>query len=255
MGTSSSHLSPSTPEWERVKRLYRKPNPEPGTVVSLITAALDDGTRAELSGPGVACCLRQLLQASATVAAEGLSALIQPDGTVPPLLAVSEAIRQRAERDVAREGFASRFSDLALNAVATAVFEAGAGGSPDIFHIPFSRTEQELASYCRDGRLHRLALTFVGHDLDHVFRYLVARDSSEFIGGAGLPTSAVASRFRDTISHYCRQSTAAVEAAVHEEALAAAVRAADGEALPFVQGVLTDLNSVSLQRLAAGGQA
>ena len=118
MGTSSSHRSPSTPEWERVKQLYREPNPDPREVASRITSALDATTRQEMAGPGVACCLTHLLQASRQVADLGLATLVPDTSAAPPLLAASEVIREQAERDIALHGFASRFSDLSPCGVA-----------------------------------------------------------------------------------------------------------------------------------------
>jgi hypothetical protein len=253
MGTSSSHRSPSTPEWERVKRLYREPNPDPRAVASLITSALDAGTRQEMSGPGVACCLRSLLQASARVNADGLVSILPPGGEAAPLLAASQVIRDMAEQDVARHGLASRFAELGLNALATAVFEAGAGDSPDLFQASLPTTEAALASYAREGRLHALALTFLGHDFDHLYRYFVTRDVTDFVGGPGLPTVAEASQLRDAVSRHCRESVAAVAAAVHEEALTAALREDDAPGLTLVQGVLADLTDRGLAQIAAAG--
>jgi hypothetical protein len=253
MGTSSSHRSPSTPEWERVKQLYREPNPDPREVASRITSALDATTRQEMAGPGVACCLSHLLQASRQVAEHGLAALVPAAPAAPPLLAVSEAIREQAERTIALNGYASRFSDLALNALATSVFEAGAGGSPELFSIGAPVVETGLAAFAREHRLHDLATTFVGHDFDHLYRYFVTRDTNEFVGGPGLPTVAEASQLRDAVAHYCRDSIRQLQAAVHEEALAAALQAPGDEGLTQMQQVLSDLTSRGLQRLAAGG--
>jgi len=253
MGTSSSHRSPSTPEWERVKQLYREPNPNPREVASRITSALDAETRQEMSGPGVACCLRSLLQASTRVGDGGLAALLPPGTEAPPLLAASEAVREQAEREIARRGLASRFADIALNALATTVFEAGAGPSAELFNVDLATAEAGLATYAREHGLHRLALTFVGHDFDHLYRYFVTRDVSEFVGGPGLPTVAEASQLRDAVSRYCRDAVGELEAAVHEEALAAALRQDEAQGLASVQDVLADLNDRGLQRIAAAG--
>jgi hypothetical protein len=253
MGTSSSHRSPSTPEWERVKQLYRTPNPDPRVVASRITSALDAQTRQEMSGPGVACCLRTLLQASARVSDEGLGALLPPGGEAAPLLAASEAIREQAEREIARRGLASRFADIGLNALATAALEAGAGPSAELFTVDLASAEDGLASYAREGRLHGLALTFLGHDFDHLYRYFVTRDVSEFVGGPGLPTVAEASQLRDAVSQYCRETVTAVEAARHEKALTVALHLDDKESMGLVQEVLADLTDQGLTRIAAVG--
>jgi hypothetical protein len=253
MGTSSSHRSPHTPEWERVKQLYRESNPDPREVVARITSALDAATRQEMAGPGVACCLSSLLQASRQVAGVGLAALVPATPAAPPLLAASEAIREQAERTIARHGFASRFSDLALNALATTVFEVGSGGSPELFSIAAPVVEAELGAFAREQRLHGLATAFVGHDFDPLYRYFVTRDTNEFVGGPGLPTVAEASQLRDAVSRHCRESLRQLQAAVHEEALAAALRASDEEGLIQVQHIFSDLANRGLDRLAAGG--
>jgi hypothetical protein len=252
MGTSSSHRSPTTPEWERVKQLYREPHPDPRAVASRITAALDEATVQDMAGPGVACCLTSLLRAVGTVADGGLPALLRA-AERPPLVAAAEAIRERAERAIAHGGFASRFSDLGLNALATAVFEAGAGGSPELFGVGADRVAAALTSFRTARRLHRLAVTFVGHDFDHVYRYFVTRDSSDFVGGPGLPTVADASELRDAVARHCRETMTDLEAAVHETALAAALRQSDDEARAQVQDVLANLTRRGLQQLAAAG--
>lgn len=252
MGTSSSHRSPTTPEWERVKQLYREPHPDPRAVASRITAALDEATVQDMAGPGVACCLASLLRASHEVADRGLGALLSAADR-PPLVAAAEAIRERAERAIALGGFASRFSDLGLNALATTVFEAGAGGSPELFGVGADRVAAALASFRTDHHLHRLAVTFVGHDLDHVYRYFVTRDSSDFVGGPGLPTVTAASQFRDAVASHCREIATDLEAAGHEAALAAALRQSDAEARAQVQDVLANLTRRGLQQLAAAG--
>ena len=248
MGTSSSHRSPSTPEWERVKQLYREPNPDPRQVSSRIVSALDADTRRELSDSGVACCLTTLLRASGSAAAGTL--LIAP-GT-PALLSVSQVLREQAEREIARAGYASRFADIALNALGTATFEAASSGSSSVFDVSAEQVLASLSAYTKEQRLHDLSLCFVAHDFDHLFRHLVTRDTADFVGGEGLPTIAHASQLRDAVAAYCRESVARIEAAAYETALAEALQAGAERGRETIQAVLTDLTELSLQRLAVG---
>jgi len=254
MGTSTSHRSPSTPEWERVKELYRRPNPDPKEVASRISQALDEATRNEMAGGGVACCLAELLRASQIAAEKGLAALLPDLPQAPPLVLAAENIRQCAEQAIARRGFASRFSDIALNALATSVFEAGAGPAAELFNISLAHAEAQLRSYYEQQNLHRLALIFVGQDFDHLYRYFVTRDTSDFVGGQGLPTVSAASQLRDAVSRHCREVIAQIEATAYEATLAAALHAEEEEGLYTIQDVMRQLMLEGWQRLAAGGE-
>ena len=249
MGTSSSHRSPSTPEWERVKQLYRKPAADPGQVSARIVSALDADTRPELSGPGVACCLTALLQAS-RAAADG--SLHIPLG-IPPLLSMSQVLREQAERAIAANGYASRFADLALNALGTATFEAASGGAASVFEASAEQATASLAAYATDHRLHDLSVCFVAHDFGHLFSYFVTRDVADFVGGEGLPTVAEASQLRDRVAAYCQHAVAKIEAATHEQALAEALQSGFEPGLGRIEAVLADLTELGLQQVAAGG--
>ena len=249
MGTSSSHRSPSTPEWERVKQLYRQPDADPGQLSSRIASALDAGSRRDLSGPGVACCLSALLGASGAAARDALSIA----AAAPPLLAISQALREQAEREVAAGGFASRFTDIAINALGTATFEAAARGSASLFDVTSPEVVHSLAAYTDERRLHDLSLCFVAHDFDHLFRHFVTRDTPDFVGGDGLPTIAHASQLRDAVAAHCRRSVAALEASIYEDALGEALRADPRQQRERLQEVLSDLTQLGLQQLAAGG--
>lgn len=248
MGTSSSHRSPSTPEWERVKQLYRQANPDPGRVSSRIAQALAAQAPGELAGPGVACCLSSLLLASSDAAAARLP--LPPHA--PPLLVLSQALREQAEREIAAAGYASRFSDIALNALGTTVFEAGAGGAASVFDIPAPQVLASVGCYAAECRLHELSRCFVAHDFDHLFRHLVTRDTPDFVGRAGLPTVAAASQLRDAVAAYCRAAVTRIEAAVHETVLTEALQVTGPERLRLVGGVLADLTDRGLQQVAAG---
>lgn len=252
MGTSSSHRSPSTPEWERVKQLYRQPNADPGHIASQIVSALDMETRREMSGLGVACCLTNLLQSGHEVASNGLDSILSV-AQAPVLINLSQTIRERAEREIALAGLASRFTDIALNAVGTAAFEIGSGGSAEIFSIPAATIESNLRHLLTSEGVHGLARCFLAHDFDHLFRYFVTRDTADFVGGEGLPTVAHASQLRDAVARYCRDSITRIEMVGCEQSLLRALAQPGPEGLSQTQGILTDLTELGLQQLAAGG--
>jgi hypothetical protein len=253
MGTSSSHRSPSTTEWERVKRLYRGPMPDPGQLAGAIVSALDTATRHEMSGPGVGCCLSLLLRASDTAAAGGLDLLLASTPATPPLLSLSQMLRDQAEREIAARGYASRFADIALNALGTATFEAAASGAASVFDITGQEAAASLAAFSHDRRLHALSLCFLAHDFDHVFRYFVTRDTTDCLGGADMPSIAHASQLRDAVAAYCRGAVARVEAAVYEQSLAAALREDTEPCGEGIQTILSELTKLSLERISSGG--
>lgn len=250
MGTSSSHRSPKTQQWERVKRLYRE-NSDAAQVSARIAAALDGGTRRELAGAGVVSCLEALLLLAHRAAQEGLSELASTPSGVPPLLWLSQSVRGAAERAISQHGYASRFSDLALNALGTATFEAGSGGASSVFDIRAGAATAALARYAEERRLHDLSLCFVAHDFDHLFRHLVTRDSADYVGGGSLATVTQASQLRDAVGAYCREAVALVEATAFEECLCAAVGSAPEDRAGKLGTVLAELTALSLDRLMA----
>lgn len=250
MGTSSSHRSPSTPEWERVKRLYREPNPDPGRVASLIVSALDAETKADMSGAGVACCLSGLLAMSRQIATRGLTLEAMTPG-LPPLVAVSEAVRSGAEHEIARLGLAGGFTDLALRALGTATFEAGSSGAAGSFDITAEQLSESLGAFACDDRLHDLSLCFLGHDLDQVFRDFVGRDLNDFVGTENLPRNAQASQLRDAVGVHCRAIVGQLNAAQYERALHDALSVGEPR-LDLIQATLAELTEISLRKLAVG---
>lgn len=256
MGTSSSQRSPSTPEWDRVRQLYRQPSPDPGQVASRIVSALDADTRAGLSGPGVACCLATLLRASRVLGDSGIAGLgIIESGGLPPLLQVSSLLQQQAERTIATGGLVSRFAEIGVRALGTAVFDAGASADADTFHITADSVGANLARYSHEQQLNRLAVCFLAHDFSHLFSHFVTRDVSDFTGTDAIPTELQRSQLRDAVARYCHEAAQAAEAAVHEGMLAQALRADETEAQLRVGEVLSDLTQKGLDRIAAGGAA
>lgn len=250
MGTSSSHRSPSTPEWERVKRLYREPNPDPRRVASRIVSALGAGTRAEMSGAGVACCLSNLLRLSQQIATKGLPAAAIVPG-LPPLLSVPAMLREETGQEIARRGLSSAFTPHALGAQANAASEAGSSGAASTYDISAEQFTRSMGAFALNGRLHDLSLCFLGHDIDQVFRGFIARDIHEAIGGESLPGRMLASQLSDAVASHCRHTVAKLVAADHEQALHDALSVAEPR-LDRIQATLAELTEMSLQKLAVG---
>jgi hypothetical protein len=255
MGTSSSHRSPSTPEWERVRELYRTPDAAPSQIASRIVSALDSGTRQALAGPGVACCLGTLLEASQASLEGRLEALLQTalPAHGPALLPLAQSLRQQAEQQIVRDGLASRFTDLALNALGTATFEAGAGGAVEVLTVPVNQVVTNLGRYAGEQRLGELAVCYLSHDFDHLFRYFVTRDLSDFIGHEALPSVAHGSRLRDAVTRHCRTIISQMEASIWENELAAALQAPAAASREQLAQSLEAMTDTGLRLIAAGG--
>lgn len=250
MGTSSSQRSPSTPEWERVKKLYREPNPDPRQIVSHIVSALDADTRAELSGAGVACCLSNLLRLSRQIALKGLPVDAMTSG-LPPLLAVTEMVRNKANEEISQLHLKDGFISDALNALATATFEAGSRGGAGVFDVTSDEVAEALGAFTSEHRLHDLSLSFVGHDLDQVFRNLMERDLDDVVGSENVPGKAWASQLRDAVASHCRYTVSGLEAVGHEQALHGALSESEPR-LERIQATLAELTEMSLHKLAVG---
>jgi hypothetical protein len=223
MGTSTWHRSPATPEWDRVRELYAQPDPSPREIVSRIVAALDPQTRAGMSDPAVVTCLGVLIEGAQQVDRDGLPAALEAlgAGTESPAVQLAGGLRTRAERLIAEHQYASRFGDLALEAMGTtalalaSLHAEGAG----LLDIPLAVVEASIVSFPRNHELYRAAQAFVAHDLDRTFRQFVSRDVQEFVGGPGLPTVGDANLLEDAVARYCRERAAAVRLAEHEALL------------------------------------
>ncbi len=226
MGTSSSHRSPATAEWEQVRELYRQPNPDPGQVVARIVGALDPATRADLAGPGVATCLGTLVTASQGVHRHGLLSILTDLGVgpEPAALQLAAGLRRRAQDEVIAASAASRFSELALDALGVTAMEAAAGDqTAQLLALPVQQAQRHFASYAAEGRLHKLAGAFLGYDLDRVFRYYVSRDLSDFVGSDAFPHVGLAQQFLDRIGLHCRHTAEGMDLAAAEPFLQEAV--------------------------------
>ena len=131
MGTSSSQRSPSTAEWDRVKELYQQPHPLPGEVVSRIIQALDPDTRRGLHDRAVTACLATLLWGSTAVADQGLQQFLRrlPPIPAPSVVALAAGLRDTAAAYITTTGTASRFGELAIDALSNTVLNVAAGGT------------------------------------------------------------------------------------------------------------------------------
>lgn len=252
MGTSTSQRSPATMEWERVRELYRQPDPDPGEIASRIVAALDPQTRSQLAAPGVSCCLQSLLQFSCDYDA-GLVGWPAGLPSGPPLLALAQVLRERAEQRIAAGGLASRFADIGLHALGTCVLEAGAGDALGVFHLDLPHVSGSLGAYAREGRLADLSLCYLAHDFDHLFRYFVSRDLSDFVGSAAVPNVASGALLRDAVTLHCRETVRRVQAQAHEPTLRHAMTLAAEDGQEHMHGVFREMIDDGLELLAAGG--
>lgn len=258
MGTSTWHRSPETEQWRRVRELYAQPDPSPRDVVARIVAALDAPTRAGLADAAVATCLGTLVEGVQRVAVDGLAATLDHlrVGRDPAAVQLAAGLRERAQRLVATGPVASRFGDLALEAVGTTALSiatlstAGSG----VMELPLAVAEANFAGFHREGRLHQVAALFVGHELDRAFRYFVARDLGEFVGGVGLPTVTHASRLEDAVGAHCRDTWRALEVADYEQALAPVLHTPPPQRVPLLTPLLRAGVDQGLCALAAGGE-
>jgi len=257
MGTSTWHRSPETEAWRRVRELYAQPDASPREVVARIVAALDPETRAGMSAPAPVTCLGTLVEGAQLVAARGLAATLDHlgAGREPAAVQMAAGLRDRAERIIADEGFASRFGDLALEAVGTTALAIatlhsdGAG----IMEVPLSVVEDDFARFPREGRLHDVAALFVGHELDRSFRHFVARDVADFVGGEGLPTVSHANRLQDAVAAHCREARQALTLDDYEDALAPTLSVAPAERVALLHPVMAAAIGQGLAWLGAGG--
>ncbi len=220
MGTSASHRSPATPEWDRVRELYQEPHPAPGQIVSRIIAALDPATRHELHDQAVVGCLDTLVWGSAAVAEQGLEEFLAgfPAITEPPVVALAADLRDRATNYIVASGAASRFGELAVDALSNTVLSVAAG-EQGLLTVRAAQAEDNYASFARQGNLSQLGVHFFAHDFDRVFRYFVTRDLSDFIGTEALPTVSAGSRLEDQVARYCRSGAQQIDLSAYEDQL------------------------------------
>ena len=199
MGTSSSQRSPRTPEWERVRRLYDDPQAPSRVLVARIVDALGSRTRAEMADSAVARCMATLTRASA---GDLDATLLSLDPDLPAAADLAAALRACAESDIARHREASRFGELALDALSASALEIGEGveEAPGVLRAA-------LARYADERRLADLAGTFVSQDMGYAFRHFVERDTPAHVGGPRLRTVRDAGDLADEVADVCRQIT------------------------------------------------
>jgi hypothetical protein len=251
MGTSTSHRSPATAEWERVRELYQQPNPAPGEIVSQIVAALDEGTRVRLQGAAVVRCLDAALWGSAVLASDAtaLPPLMSPPSV--PALDLAGRIQALARQQVAADRVASTMGSLALAALGATVV--------DSLEAPMAWPElasetvvSRYARYAREQDLSRLAQHFFAHDFDQVFRYFVTRDLSDFVGQPGLPTVHHARTVVDQVGEYCRERSAWSRLRQHEPQLQELVTRPQEQRLRELAPLLQQGTLAGLEGLAGG---
>lgn len=257
MGTSTAHRSPATPEWERVRDLYRRPAADPGEVVAAIVQALDPETRSEMSGPGVAVCLDTLLTGSCRVSEVGLARYLQSCGaptTGPPALSLAAGLRDISASRIIASRFTSRFAELALDALAVTAMQVVSNyESSGLLSLDAAAVEANYGGYASQGRLWQLSQAFVGCDLDRTFRYFVSRDLSDFVGTVSFPHVGSAQQFLDGVGQYCRRTTGTLDLAPHEPWLEEVVTAPEPTRLGAMQEFLGQVLAQGLSLLGAGG--
>ena len=204
MGTSTSHRSPATREWELVRELYQQPNPAPGEVVGRIVAALEEASRRRLHDAAAVRCLDAVLEGSAALAAPGaaLPSVVASSGI--PALDLATAVRAEALGSIASAGVSSVTGALALDSIPPTVVDSLSTGS-DWSDFPASTVISRYSRFAREGDLSVLAGEYCGHGLERAFRYFVARDVSDFVGQTGLPTLQESAQLADRVGELCLQ--------------------------------------------------
>jgi hypothetical protein len=202
MGTSTSHRSPATAEWDRVRELYLQPNPSPGEIVSRIVTALDEAARQRMHAASAVGCLDAVLHGSAQLAVG--------DGTVfrfpgaPAALDLATSLQEQAQQGFVEDRSASVMGALALQAIPPTVIST-LGGMPAWEELPVSTVAAQFGRYAREENLSDLTGLFLSHDFDQVFRYLVTRDLSDFIGQGAALTVGQGAALVDRVGDLCRE--------------------------------------------------
>ncbi len=253
MGTSTAHRSPVTPEWERVRELYKQPNPLPGEVVGRIVAALSPVTRQQMQGPSVACNLDALLSGSYQVATEGLAELLAGAEAfaAAPAVALAAVLRDQAQQHITEARISSRFGELALDALSNTVMDVAAGGR-GILQAEQEQVATNFGRWFAEQNLTALGERFLGHDFDQVFRHFVARDIDDFVGTEAFPSVSHSSRLLDEVAQYCRETTAAVSLTGFEDQLQESVQLTTAERIELLEPVVAEGITIGLDVLAGG---
>lgn len=242
------------PEWDQVRELYQQPYPPaPEQVVSRIIQALAPETHRGLHDQAVTTCLDTLLWGSASVADQGLAhflASLQPVPG-PPVIALAAGLRDHATNHISASRAASRFGDLAVDALSNTVFSVAAR-EQGLLTVSAEQAEPNYGRYAREGNLSGLTAQFLSHDFDRVFRYFASRDLSDFIGTAAFPTVSNGSRLLDDVALYCRQAAGQIDLSGYEDQLQQVVRLAIDERIQRLQPVVAVGIGAGLEVLAGG---
>ncbi|HJN17245.1 MAG TPA: hypothetical protein QGH10_17200 [Armatimonadota bacterium] len=240
MGTSSSHRSPRTPAWDRVQRLYADPEAPPEAIVSGIVDALTPTTREQMADAAVARCMGTLTGAS-TGAIDAAQLSVSP--ALPASWDLAAALRSTAERSIIDAREASRFGEIALDALSASALEVGQGADDTSEAV-----RAALARYAAERRLSELAGTFLAQDVSYAFRYFVERDLPAHVGGGRLGTVADAARLTSDISAICEGTTRGLELGGLEDDLWRAADAGPASTSQY-RGVLKTALGESLRAL------
>lgn len=253
MGTSTSQRSPATPEWDRVRELYQQPHPAPGEVVGRIIQALAPDTRQGLHDRAAVACLDTLLWGSAAVADQGLGEFLASLAPVegPPVVALAAGLRDAATDYISTTRAASRFGELAIDALSNSVLNTAAG-EQGLLTVTTAQADANYGGYARTGNLSGLSVQFVSHDFDRVFRYFVSRDLSDFIGSEAFPTVSSSSRILDEVALYCRRGAQQIDLSSYEDQLQEIVRLAIDDRIQRLQPLAVEGITVGLEVLAGG---
>jgi len=241
MGTSASQRSPRTPEWERVRRLYDDPGAPSRVIVARIVDALSPQTRAEMADSAVARCMATLTRASAGDLDETLLSL---DPTLPAAADLAAALRACGGSEIAAHREASRFGELALDALSASALDIGegAGETPALVRAA-------LARYSDERRLADLANAFVSQDMAYAFRHFVERDTPAHVGGPRLRGVGDADALAGEVADICRQTTGTLPFGGLEDGLRRAVERGPMAGHGLYQEALTAAVSDSLRAL------
>jgi hypothetical protein len=104
--------------------------------------------------------------------------------------------------------------------------------------------------FAREGDLSVLAGEYCGHELERAFRYLVARDVSDFVGEKGLPTVQESARLTDSVGELCRERGSGARLRRYEQDLQEIMTLARDERVRALEPLLHQSVDSSLDALA-----
>lgn len=160
-----------------------------------------------LSAAPVTHCAAVLLEGSVALCASGWNMATEGTATTqwPPLIALANALCAQARQRLGEGKVLSEFSTVAVEALATAVFEAGTGGARQVIEVPCEHVVRSFGAFAANQRLDHLALCYLGHYFQHLFWHLI--DEACLRGDEGVPrfASAEHSQLRDAVGLYCLQ--------------------------------------------------